>query len=235
MLAFFVVVLFLVAFIAPVISLIFIIDKKRSGLKLFLVGVITYVIAEACIKLPLLNLFGFAETESILYMLILCASGALLVETIRYFVVRFNVKRNTFNLEGLAMFAMGFTGAYVFLIWGIDSVGTAAVVLLDDFKMIEPTEILNELFKIVELIPIQFGIILLCANAVKFKQILYFFAAVFLRVLTDLDIVFYVFEYLGLGSGTGILYLAVICVIIIMLIRKQIVFWKGNNDEEVYE
>jgi len=130
---------------------------------------------------------------------------------------------------------MGFISTYVFLLWGTDSVGTAAVVLLDGFKLIESAEIFSEIFLILEMIPIQFGILLLCANAVKYRQILYFFAAVFLKVITDQDIVFYVFEHFGLGSGVGILYLAVICVIIIMLVRKQIVFWKGNGNEEVNE
>ena len=226
-------ILFLLAFIAPVVMLIFIINRKRNNLIMFILGIAFYIVAETCIKLPALSLLGYGDTISVPYMLILCAAGAFFVEIIQYFVIKFNMKRKMFTLEKLSMFAAGFICAYVFVIWGIDSVGTAAVIFLDDFKLMAAEEIWNEVIKVIIMIPVQFGIIFLCANSIKFKQVLYFLAAVLLKVLTDTDLVFYALENVGLGFGIGILYLAVLCVIIILFIRKQIVFWKGISNESI--
>lgn len=228
-------ILFLLAFIAPVVTLILIADRKRTGLIMFILGIVFYIVAETCIKLPVLGLLGYGDTESIPYMLVLCAAGALFVEIIQYFVIKSNMKQKEFPLEKLSMFAAGFICAYVFIIWGIDSVGTAAVIFLDDFKLMAAEEIWNEIIKVVIMIPIQFGIIFLCASSVKFKQAAYFFAAVLLKVLTDTDLVFCALEHVGLGFGIGILYLAVLCVIIILFVRKQIMFWKGISNESVEE
>lgn len=228
-------ILFLLAFIAPVVMLIFIADQKRTGLIIFVLGVVFYILTETCIKLPVLGLLGYGYTESIMYMLVLCVVGAFFVEILQYFVIKFNMKKKDFPLEKLLMFAAGYICAYVFIIWGIDSVGTAAVIFLDDFKLMAAEEIWNEIIKVIIMIPVQFGIIFLCASAVKFKQCLYFFAAVLLKVLTDTDLVNCSLERMKLGVGIGILYLTILSVMIILFIRKQIVFWKGISNESIEE
>lgn len=226
-------ILFILAFIAPVVTLIFIIDKKRNGLLMFIEGIVFYIVVETCIKLPVLGYLGYGDTDSSLYMLVLCMAGALFVEIIQYFVIKCYTKKKMFSLDKLVLFAAGFICAYVFVIWGIDSVGAAAVIFLDDFKLMSAFEIWIEIIKILIMLPLQCGIIFLCADTIKFKRASYFLAAVFIKALTDTDMVFYFFEKIGLGEGISILYLAIMCVIIIMFIRKQIVLWKGSSNESI--
>ena len=92
-------ILFLLAFIAPVVMLIFIIDRKRNNLIMFILGIAFYIVAETCIKLPALSLLGYGDTISVPYMLILCAAGAFFVEIIQYFVIKFNFVTNCFYLS----------------------------------------------------------------------------------------------------------------------------------------
>lgn len=225
--------LFLLSFIAPIVVLLFLADRNKTYLKFFIYGIITYIIAETCIKLPVLRLFGYGETGNVGYMLLLTVVAAFFIETVRYFVLKANIKKQKFLIGKLSSYSAGFILAYIFIVWGIDSLFTAAVVVLDDFKLITVSEIWDEIIAIVEIIPIQFGLMLLCANAVRFKQREYFFLAIIIRIVTEPDLIFMLCSKFSLGSGVGILYLAIICVIIIMFVKRQIIYWRGDDNENI--
>lgn len=229
------VVLFLLAFIVPVITFIFIIDKKRKEFPTFVFGIVFYILIETCIKLPVLSLLGYGDTDSIMYMLGLCVGGAFFVEILHCFVIKCFMKKKSFSIEKPVLFMTGFVCAYVFIIWGIDALSIVAVIFLDDFKLITANEIWVEIINVMTMLPLQFGIMFLCADTIKLKKVSCFALAVLLKALTDPDFVFYFFEDVGLGTGTGIFYMAVLCAVVIIFIRKQVFFWKGSVNDGIEE
>lgn len=225
------VILALLTFAGPVVTLLLIFDRGKKVLKPVVAGILTYIIAEACIRLPLLTVLGYNTADNIAGIVFCTVTGAFIVEITRFFVIKFIIKKSGMP-SGVLLYFAGFACAYVFLVWGIDALSTAALVLIKDFALIEPGELWTEIVTVPIVLLLHFCYTVLLMLAIINKKKLYIAAGVLFRIITEKEAIFSLCEIYGLGSGTAVFYLAVAACAGFLLLYKKFTMLKGIEGYE---
>lgn len=226
------VILALLTFAGPVVTLLFIFDRRKRAVKPVIAGILTYIIAEAGIRLPLLAILGYNTADNTAWIIFCTATGAFIVEIIRYFVIKFIIIKKSGMPSGAMLYFAGFACAYVFLVWGIDALSTAALVLIKDFALIEQGELWTEIVTVPIVLLLHFGYTVLLMLAIINKQKLYIAACVLFRIITEKEAIFRLCEIYGLGSGVAVFYLAVAACAGFLLLYKKFTMLKGIEGYE---
>lgn len=225
------VILALLTFAGPVVTLLLIFDRRKRAVKPVIAGILTYIIAEACIRLPLLTVLGYNTSDNIARIILCTATGAFIVEIISFFVIKFIIKKSGAP-SGVMLYFAGFACAYVFLVWGIDALSTAALVLIKDFAMIEQGELWTEIVTVPVVLLLHFSYTVLLMLAIINKKKLYIAACVLFRIITEKEAIFRLCEIYGLGSGVAVFYLAVAACAGFLLLYKKFTMLKGIEGYE---
>ena len=222
-----VILLALLTFVLPVVAVCLLVDKDRKSIIPMITGALTYLIFEACIVLPVINFLGYSLTVAII--------GIIIIEVVRYLVLKIGFgKRQQFTTKA-GRFFIGYAIVNLIVVWGIDALQTAAVVLISDFDLVGGGEywlaILTAFIKVIML----YAYTWLTMNAVKAKKggFKYVLAAIGLHIISDENIIGEVCNIIGIDSLVRVLLLVAITgITAFLIIKKKDFFWKDNGNED---
>lgn len=116
----------LVAFVFPLGALLYFIIKRRSLVKPWLLGLVTFLVFQFLTRIPLLQFLSsqswftsFAILQPVLYSLLLGLSAGVFEEAGRYIVMRLFMKRNLDFASGVS-FGIGHGGFEAIMLVGIN-------------------------------------------------------------------------------------------------------------------
>ena len=219
-----VILLTLLTFIAPIVAVLLMIDKDKKAVIPLLTGGVLFTIVEACIILPVINYLGYNAFYNIV--------GIIIIEVIRWLVLRIYLRKE-YKIDSIKYFFAGYVIVNLFVVWGIDALATAAVILFSDFGLLEPGELwISMLLAIIKVIMI-YSYTVFAAVAVRQKKIWYVFIAMVIHVISDENIIFGLCEALNINSVViGVTWLAIVTCIMLVVNDKISDLWKGKVDEK---
>ena len=218
-----VILLTLLTFIAPVVTVLLVIDKDKKAVIPLLIGGALFTVVEACIILPVINYLGYNAFYNII--------GIIIIEVLRWLVLGAYLKKTGYKIENVRYFFAGYSIVNLLVVWGIDALATATVVMFSDFGLLESGEIwISMLLAIIKIIML-YSYTVFVAAAIRQKKIWYVFIAMGIHVISDENIIFGLCEALNINSGMGITVLSIITCIMLVVNDKMSDLWKGKDDE----
>lgn len=184
----------LIAFITPILMLIYHIVYKKQRLKPFIVGVLVFFISQIVLRLPILSYvlpnqlwYMRLSLNPYLYSIFLGLTAGIFEEVGRYIAFKYFLKNNQRYDDGIS-FGFGHWGVEALLIVGIN-----AVVLLFSPSLLESSSLntvnaflmgLERLF----VISIHVGLSIIVLYSVSLNKISYLFVAIILHGIIDAGI-----------------------------------------------
>ena len=131
-----------------------VITRKRGySLKPFFIGIITFVVSQLILRIPIMNaIFGkslIAFTNPILYLAILSFSAGIFEETGRRIFIGTTLKRNRSFRDGIS-FGIGHAGIEAIIFVGLNSVFILYGLLIGNSEITKNLTSLNLFFSTVE-------------------------------------------------------------------------------------
>lgn len=223
MLEFAIIILVVLTLILPIVAVLLIVDRDKKSILPLLLGGASFTISEACIVLPVINYLG--------YNIFFVIAGIIIIEVLRYFILRIYLKRTKQCAENILYFFAGYALVNLFLVWGVDALATASVILFSDYGLLNPGEIwISSLMAMIKAAMI-YSYTVLISIAVKRKKPLYILFAVGLHIISDENVIFEVCSMLSMNSNIGVMLLVVIACAMLVVNDMIAYLWKGNSDE----
>ena len=201
--------------------------KWRRYLPAFFLGVLTFLVTQVLLRIPLLQLLEaqpkfilFKHTNSILYFLFLGLTAALFEETGRYLVLRFLMKKHRTLTDGI-VFGLGHGGLEAMLI-GANNVfllfGTTALVGLS-FGGVAMAGVERLLA-----LCLHVGLSVMVLQAVNLRKPLWLVFAILLHAAVDTGVG--VLQYAGVSLWVIEGYIAIFS---LGLLGYTLVLWRGRK------
>lgn len=142
----------IVCFMIPI-GYVVITRKRGYSLKPFFIGIITFVVSQLILRIPIMNaIFGkslIAFANPILYLAILSFSAGIFEETGRRIFIGNTLKRNRSFRDGIS-FGIGHAGIEAIIFVGLNSVFILYGLIIGNFEITKNLTSLNLFFSTVE-------------------------------------------------------------------------------------
>lgn len=225
MIKFAVILLALLTFFAPIVAALLIADNNKKAIVPMLAGGGLFTLLEAGIILPVINFLGYSIFFNIL--------GIVIIEVLRWLVLGIYLKKTGFKSESIKNFFAGYALVNVFIVWGIDAISTAIVMLFSDFGLLSAGEIWISLLLAIVKVVMLYSYTVFAATAVIQRKPWYIAAAIGLHVITDDSIILSLCNVLDISEGTGVVFLVVAVACIMPIVNgKMSGLWKGKENEK---
>lgn len=184
--------LFICLALPAVLALVLILKHKASW-KAFVLGIAVFTVFQFLTRVPILNALQgepsyilFAQTNTILYGILLALSAGVFEETGRLVGMRFFMQKDLTWKNGLT-FGLGHAGVEAFVLVGIPYVGVLAGLLSGDlaYAAVPPATFLLGGVERLLTIAFHIGMTMLVLYAVKRREIRWFIFAILFHTAAD--------------------------------------------------